>query len=859
MPIFITTYRNAYLIAILIFCAAPITMLSAANKQHARRFAAASADSTMRRSDSSSDIVSGDSLSFSSPRAAQGHKPGDSLTGAETTFAVRNLQPDGITADPGTAQIILAKMSGRFPLTTGYAETVNAPAGWLRFPRAKSFFVKKQSDLLRMIPLSIPKNAAAGTYPIVYIVRSLAVVTDCDSATFIVNVKPKEGYDIEITKTKPFVIGGTQIAFEVTVRNTGNTSLPVVLSLKSSKGYTISNEGDSLRIAPRQRVGVAVTVQTGDVDKKETHLLEAAIVSPRSGDVLATASASSDIIPRHGTAEIPFVYFPVIMTVSALKDENGSALEGEISGAGFLDEEKTHRLIFLARGPNTQNRFANGQRDEYRLSYQHDNFKFRGGDLVFSLSPLLQAGQYATGAELSYAIGNVSMASYYSYDRWSSDRHEQAGASVAAKISEAVSASAHVLQRNYLEKSTAASVQVSMLPFARHELNVEYGVSSAHGVIGSGHAIDFKGNFQNTYYDLKKLSGGSRFTGYVKDQDMFAANLSHFFDNNMRIEFSGRKDNRNLNNDSTVSGGSSTFYQAGTGYGNLVSLYFREQSDNIVFPGQSVTREQKSIQLRNGLQASRWNFLTSVEYGLLNEEHRAVDLLQRRYGVQASVQLNDLSNVSINIDYAQQNQPGDSIRTDQLMGGFAAFLNFFKTVNFRVYGNVSRQFGAGDMTSGTLESSLQYEIGNGHHIQLRGRYISNPNQLNDRFSGGLEYSLPLSMPLGRIDNIGILSGTLKDENGKPISNVIISSGDLVTMTDRDGRFIFASIAPGENYLLIDRSTMGVDRITLQDNPITVNVPKGGERTVASPPFPPAGSRASLTSLDIRIPDTWTRH
>ncbi len=844
MQLFTHTYRYVCFIAILIICTVDVTTPASANPQPVRRPSAASAAKTIGRTTSTPDIVGVDSLASMPARVTTA---GDTLGGDRSRFAVRNLQPAGITADPGTAQVILVKMSGRFSPTAEYSETVKAPAGWLRFSRATTFSVKTQSDLLRMIPVSIPKNAGAGTYTVVYAVRSLSVDTDRDSAVFSVCVTPREEYEIEITNTKPFAIGGTPIGLEVTVRNAGNTSAPVFLSLKSSKGYAISPECDSLRLAPRQHATVAVTVHTGDVEKKDTHLLEAAIVSSLSGTVVAAASVSADIIPRHGSAEIPSVYFPVAMKISALEDENGSAMQGEISGAGYLDEEKTHRLVFLARGPNTQNKIENGQRDEYRVLYQHDKFRIRGGDLTYSLSPLLQAGRYGMGGELSFAAGNFSVMSYYAYDRWSGDRHEQAGASAAARFSETVTGGVNLLQKNDGEKSTAASVQVSMLPFARHQLNAEYGVSRSHGELGSGHAIDFRGNFENTYYDVKKLSGDSKFTGYVKDQDLLAANLSHYFTNDLRVEFSGRKDNRNLNNDSTLSGGSSTFYQAGTGYGNLVSLYFRQQTDRIVYPGQSSNREQKSIQLRNGLQLDRWNFLTSVEYGLLTEEHRAEDFWQRRYGLQAGVQLSELSNLSINLDYAQQNQPGDSVRTDQVMGGFAAFLNFFKTVNLRVYGNMSRQFGIGDNISGTLESSLQYEIGSGHHIQLRARYISSPNQRNHRISAALEYSLPLSMPLARIDNIGILSGTLKDEHGSPIENVIISSGELVTVTDRDGRFIFSAVPPGENYIMIDRSTIGVGRITLQDNPLRVNVPKGEETTIAITAVP-AGRISGIVDL-----------
>jgi hypothetical protein len=94
----------------------------------------------------------------------------------------------------------------------------------------------------------------------------------------------------------------------------------------------------------------------------------------------------------------------------------------------------------------------------------------------------------------------------------------------------------------------------------------------------------------------------------------------------------------------------------------------------------------------------------------------------------------------------------------------------------------------------------------------------------------VEYTIPLGLPIAKKKNIGTVKGYVYDEESHlPIPDVILKMDNATALTNKKGRFSFASVKPGVHYLNVSAAEIGLDRIAVQKTPIEVNI-KGGKET-----------------------------
>ena len=82
-------------------------------------------------------------------------------------------------------------------------------------------------------------------------------------------------------------------------------------------------------------------------------------------------------------------------------------------------------------------------------------------------------------------------------------------------------------------------------------------------------------------------------------------------------------------------------------------------------------------------------------------------------------------------------------------------------------------------------------------------------------------------------------------------NVVLSIGDVATMTNKRGEFMFPALAPGLHQLTIDQRSMGMNRIPTDGLPIPVEI-AGGRTTSREIGVSTAGEisgRVALLALD----------
>jgi hypothetical protein len=128
-----------------------------------------------------------------------------------------------------------------------------------------------------------------------------------------------------------------------------------------------------------------------------------------------------------------------------------------------------------------------------------------------------------------------------------------------------------------------------------------------------------------------------------------------------------------------------------------------------------------------------------------------------------------------------------------------------------------------------FEASIEHIFPFNHKLTLRGRYnVIAPAITNNQIACALEYEIPIGVPIKRISEIGQLRGSIIDEQGKGVANVLVSIGGNAALSDKQGNFYFASLTPGSNFVLVDMASIGFNRITKQPIPLEVIIRGGVE-------------------------------
>jgi len=148
--------------------------------------------------------------------------------------------------------------------------------------------------------------------------------------------------------------------------------------------------------------------------------------------------------------------------------------------------------------------------------------------------------------------------------------------------------------------------------------------------------------------------------------------------------------------------------------------------------------------------------------------------------------------------------------------------------------NLERDSGdtIGNRTS--IRGRLLWELNNGSSVSFHLRSFI--GESNNPTEVALSYAHPISIPLTWFPRKGSLEGRVfyaeNPEQGLP--NVLLSVGNVETVTDSDGYFIFPALDPGQHLLVVDNSTLGIGFIPDVELPITFDLDAGSTTQIDIP-------------------------
>ncbi|RPI03619.1 MAG: hypothetical protein EHM64_12035 [Ignavibacteriae bacterium] len=782
------------------------------------------------------------SIGFARPMTGSVDRQGGFVqTPRERNSNVQSRNQDAVVLRPAAKSLIEAKPGSITPATfkiinlSSEQQTFKAemilPKGWKPVTREFPFDLTAGESDVRLTTFSIPSDAPAGKYTIRYKVRDQASPVHEAVASIDVVVVRVIQFELKLLNAPRFVIGGAVFPTDILISNQGNSSGAFRLRVKSSRNYQVRLDSSIVHLAPKETRQLQLFITCGIESDKIKHTLELEAISLQDTTIRSKISSIVDVIPRSTTSGNEFIEFPVMLKLTEVGQDGKFAPQVEVSGTGSLTEGKTDRLEFLFRGPETQNISTLGLRDEYRISYSQKNFEIHVGDQSYSLSTLTEAGRYATGFGGKVKFGSMAAGGFYNSTRWTTQSQKEGGGFLSYDAMKGATLSLNYLNKREQYSTDIVSFRGLFTPFTGSAFDLEYGTGVKDGKKDQAYAAHLVGTQRWISYDLRFVNAGPNYGGYYRDINFLSSSVNIQPVRNVRIDAYLRQEKRNLLRDTNqVYAPLDNSYQVGIGYSNYFSVHYRRNTQEDRFDSSKYRIREDEVQSRIGYNFSFASMYVNYDYGIRRDELLHKESPTRTLALYLTFNPVASQNYSTAVEYTKLKDIYTEENQERISASLNAWIFFGQSTQaqLNVYG--SRILGSIVQTYSMFEASIEHVFPFNHKIRLHGRYnIFTPAIINNQTAYSLDYEIPIGVPFRRVSGIGQLRGSMVDEQGKGLANVLISVGSNSALTDRKGNFYFPALKPGPNFVVAELGSIGFNRTTKQPMPMEVII-RGGEET-----------------------------
>jgi len=748
-------------------------------------------------------------------------------------FDISVVTPVPVFILPGQIVTLSFSTSNRTGQDRDVVPMILLPEGWRSFTRHQPISAKPFESNSWISTLRVPANAQAGIYRITIRLTDPAQTTTLAETIVPVTIERVLSMGLQHLTSPRFVSAGSRYISEFLLSNNGNTEIDVRMRPSGMSGFPTTVTPAVLRLKPQESQTVRLEVTTPDTLRSSIRYI-VELLAINSADTTNKASNASmvDVIPAVGANVILYHRLPMNLTVRgvAQKDRYGGQLE--FLGEGSLSDRLTDQLAFRFRGPNTQRTSVLGQYDEYRLAYSRSGLNVRLGDHPFLLTPLTEYGRYAFGAGADVDFSRFTFGGFSNRTRWTDPAQDERAGFLRYNFSTESSIGLHYLGKREDKNAELGSVRGLFQPLPRTILDVEYGQSERESHRDEGYSVRLRTQQPWMNFDLWYFRVGPHYGGYYRDIDHKSASVNIYPLSLIRLEASYREEYRNLLKDTVqFSAPRDRFMQFGIAYGSYGALFYRQSAQKDLLPLTRADSREDLIQLRLGHYFDGVSATAFAETGQLHDQ-----LLRRRYPFHrlfSSLNLRPFNGHSYTLagDYFK----GRNLYTDELQErlsfNFSAWILLGRSTFIGSTVNVNRITGEFRHRSIHADLSLEQYIFSGHRLAARGRISRfSPRVIEGESAVMLEYSIPIGFPIARVGTTGQIRGRItRAESNTGLRNALVFVGPASSLTDADGQYNFPSLLPGEYYLTLDRSSIGLDHVTTVPVPVKIDVAGGSEK------------------------------
>ncbi|WP_343642383.1 hypothetical protein [Chryseobacterium sp.] len=690
-----------------------------------------------------------------------------------------------------------------------------------------------------LVPLRIATETEQGTYSV-----TLNIMDRSNGTTFTKNskilVSGNRKLLVTALNTPEFVRAGETIRASFLLKNNGNITENILLE---SKNAVVDHE-TSLILEPNESKIINIhKVTNAELAQNEFQNLNLSVQSKGNPKENQDVYASTQVISAKPSEKDIYHRLPVAFSLSFIGMQNmgvyNDGFQGEIYGKGTLDKNNKNQIEFRAvtHNPVELNTFT--QYEEYFVNYKRNNLSIHLGDKTYSSSYLTEFARYGRGAEIRYDFNKVSFGGFYNHPRFFRDIKDEFNFYSAFKIRKESEISVGYLYKTPRnEEIRYSEVRLDSdahLPYARGKFKVsnnitlsgELAYSTTKKTDGTAYLLQAEAVFKKLNGNLMYMRASPDFAGYFTNTNTFNGNISYHLTKKISVFANYMQDAKNFQRDTLLLAAPyRKYFQYGVQYKYIPTGF---------------------IILNNGYQTYKDRL-----------EPKQFDYYERYFKVSINQQ----------IGVFQVNLDGQFGKTDNYMTGFSGNSSFYSanlsfqkfSTSFNIFGSYAissryqlqnqRNFYYGarifskfsDKTSLSIfyqnnympeeyfkdrnlfELLFHQQLFQGNELDLSGRYSLQRGEIGDKdFIFSMRYTWRPNVPVQKIAEYISLSGNVSSLGLKKTEGIRLILGSYLSVTDKDGNYMFKNVVPGNYFLEIDRSTTEINDIPTQTFPAALSL------------------------------------
>lgn len=692
------------------------------------------------------------------------------------------------------------------------------------------YLISAGQTSLYIVPLRIAAECPQGNYTITLygkeknngdpLIKSLQIIVSGSKKLTVTAINSPE-----------FVKAGETISSSFLLKNSGNITENLVLESKNA----IVDTGSQLLLLPGETKIVTVSKKTNpDLGKNEYFNLNLLVSSADNLKENQTAYTTTKIISVKPIEDDIYHRLPISASLSFIGMQNRGVyhdgFQGEIYGKGTLDKDNKGQLEFHAASKNPVEFSSFTQYEEYFINYKRDNFFVHLGDKTYTSSYLTEFARYGRGAEFRYNFKKISIGSFYNHPRFFRDVKDEFNIYSTFKInkeSEITTGYLYKIPRTEDEGFSLNGLNLDSnahLPYAtgKFKLNKnidvsgELAYSKTERTEGSAYMMQVLGSFERINGNIMYMRSSPQFAGYFTNTSTFNGNLQYKISKRLNLFANYVQDARNFKRDTLfLAAPYRNYLQYGINYKyakkGSVMIYngYQKYQDRLEprefdyyerFVRVTVDQQIGAFQINAQTQFGKTdNYLTDFNG---NSSFYTLNLAFEKF----KTSFNIYGSYAITSRYQLKNEK-QIYYGARILSRFSnnTYLSIFYQNNYlpEEYYNDRNLF----------EVLFHQQVFQGHEFDVSGRYALQRGQLGNKdFIFSVRYTWRFNAPVQKTAEYTTLSGNIGNLGVKKIEGIRLMMGIHLSVTDKNGNYIFKNVTPGDYLLEIDRSTTEINDI-----------------------------------------------
>ena len=749
------------------------------------------------------------------------------------------------TADPGShvSYMFMIDLDGK----GGRAELA-VPPGW-RTLAGGGELPYGSRRISYMVAAAVPAGAQPGKYRL-----ELAVTVGGEvyrSAAWIV-VSSLHSLNLKRIESPDIVVAGSSIHARFLLTNRGNADASVRVAVRTRQVPSVDSM--VVRLGPGQSREIPVTLQT---DSRAGSLIESVttVVAEEEGVKGSTVRESMRVSIAPRAAHVPAPVHAIGARVRLIGASTPGAGTGmEAAGSGLLREGSAANVEFIARRM-ARGHSSFGDRDEYRVSLESPVFSVRVGHQLHRLSALSENGRWAAGAHAEVKSKGVTVGGFVNRDPAPRSTREEHAVFLRRDVGNDVNFGANFLNRRGPGGGAMLTAQTSIrsLPFGSVEAEVGRALNSASAQAWS---VSARGSFTGFRYLVFRQKSDSAYPGSTGGTESFDALIDARIFPGLRVR--GSASDQTLARTFSPAGSIAPRHSnrvGGLAVGSRLTLEYVQNERNYRGVASTLRHEEKLAHATFRGKLAGVTFNASAGRGRSWDRFRLRKSLER-YSAGASIRPTASASIAVSVDAARGATLFNPEQRSHLGGGVSASLASRSGSRFAVSAYVSERRLLRSTRDATFEASWDQQLPAGHQFSIRARLhdYTGVRSFDDNIVR-VEYSMPFGLPIGHSRSRGRITGRVHDsETRTPIPGAIVQLGTHVTVTDRAGRFAFATDTNTPTFLAVGGSAATAGLMPAAEIPLAVT-PRIGSTSNFDIALTKAGRLEGRVRLFVTPPGT----